>query len=111
MRQQKGWVVLLGSALFLVCGCDQAQRGDAVDNQEPSAGAYRSEAKRTVGWDQLRIGQDPVEVLSLLNEPMDIKVTSVSTHWFYSNRGAEGPHVAFDTRTMKVERWRAPASR
>jgi len=49
---------------------------------------------------------DPVEVLSLLNEPREVSVTAVNTHWLFGDRA----HVVFDTRTMKVERWRPPDS-
>ncbi len=110
MRKRIGWIMLLGAAVTVV-GCEQTQRANGSDQQDQSASTYRSEPKRTIGWDQLRTGIDPVEVISLVGEPMDVKVSTVNTRWYYSNRGNEGPHVVFDTRTMKVERWRAPAAR
>ena len=51
------------------------------------------------------------EQVSLLGEPGHVKVTKVNTTWYYSDRRAEGPHVVFDTRQMRVDRWRAPRSR
>jgi hypothetical protein len=63
-----------------------------------------------VGWSQLKGGMDAVEVLSLLDEPRHIKVTKINTTWYYSDRRAEGPHVVFGTRQMRVERWRPPGS-
>jgi hypothetical protein len=63
----------------------------------------------TVGWNQMRVGLDPVEVLTLIDEPRQVKVTRINTIWYYSDRGNEDAHVVFGTRNMRVERWRAPA--
>ena len=30
------------------------------------------------------------------------------TTWFYSDAGAKGPYVVFDTRGMRLERWIKP---
>jgi hypothetical protein len=97
------------AALLLLApaaGCHQPGKNGA------DVGAGQApEAAWSVGWSQLKTGMDPVEVLSLLEEPRHVKVTRVSTTWYYSDRKAEGPHVVFGTRLMRVERWRTPASR
>lgn len=82
-----------------------AQSSTEVDKQRGTEPAW------TIGWGQLKGGMDAVEVLSLLNEPKHVKVTKVNTTWYYSDRRADGPHVVFDTRQMRVERWRPPSSR
>lgn len=81
----------------LICGCET---GGAHD----SGGSTRF----SVGWNQLESGMNPVQVLSVLDEPTDVRITRVNTFWYYSDRGADGPHVVFGTRDMRVERWRAP---
>ena len=107
MRRIMTRIGVLCVVATLVGACHRAE--PRYDQGAQSKGK-RPELKYTIGWQQIRNGMDPVEVLSLLDEPVDIKVTKVSTLWYYSLRGDEGPHVNFDTRRMKVERWRPPAS-
>jgi hypothetical protein len=98
-------------ACLLPCGaCRQADSND-VEAQPGAEKSTAGESAWSIGWSQLRSGMDPVEVLSLIDEPINIKVARVNTTWYYSQRGAEGPHVVFDTRQMRVERWRAPKGR
>ena len=98
--------------LASITACQQPPKGDQPARSSPEVRKERySEPGWTVGWSQLKAGIDAVEVLSLLDEPKDIKVTKVNTTWYYSDRRAEGPHVVFDTRQMRVDRWRAPQSR
>ena len=76
----------------------------------PAAGTPRqTDARADINWNQLKTGMDAVEVLTLLDQPVDIKVTKINTTWYYSTRGTEGPYVVFDTRSMRVDRWRAPS--
>lgn len=107
MRGKTNWIGALCIVAMLVGACQQAEPRYDEGAQTKS---QRPEPKYTIGWQQIRNGMDPVEVLSVLDEPINIKVTNVSTYWYYSERGSEGPHVAFDTRTMKVDRWRPPAT-
>ena len=92
---------------ILIGACQQAE--PRYDEGAQAKSKY-SEPKYTIGWQQIKNGMDPVEVLSVLDEPVDIKVTKVSTYWYYSERGSNGPYVGFDTRSMKVDRWQPPAS-
>lgn len=77
---------------------------------ERPADQRASEPRAGVAWGQLRPGMDPVEVLSMFGEPKHVKVSKINTTWYYSDRGAEGPFIVFDTRGMSVERWQAPDS-
>ena len=109
-------VIWLSVAVLLllapVAGCQQPAKSDPAAGSSADVGAGRTpERGWTIGWSQIKAGMDAVEILSLLEEPRHIKVTKVSTTWYYSDRKAEGPHVVFDTRQMRVERWRAPESR
>jgi len=98
--------------LVTITGCQQPPKGDQLAQSAPPTGKERdSEPGWTIGWSQLKTGMDAVEVLSLLNEPKHVKISKVNTTWYYSDRRAEGPHVVFDTRQMRLERWRAPQSR
>ena len=90
-------------------GCHRPSKG-GQSHAETGKGQV-SEPEWTIGWSQLKNGMDAVEVLSLLDEPRHVKVTKVNTTWFYSDRRAEGPYVVFDTRRMRVDRWRPPQSR
>jgi hypothetical protein len=99
-----GLVLLMGACRHSEC------TGDTVATERGTEPAARSGSGHTIAWQQIRGGMDPVEVLSLLDEPHRIKVTKVSTYWYYSDRGADGPVVVFDTRNMRVERWRSPGS-
>ncbi|UCF32974.1 MAG: hypothetical protein JSV78_11645 [Phycisphaerales bacterium] len=111
MCRKLGLVAGICGLMLLMGACRQSERsGDTVATERGGEPAARSESGYTIGWQQIRGGMDPVEVLSLLNEPHRIKVTKVSTYWYYSNRGADGPVVVFDTRNMRVERWRSPGS-
>lgn len=98
--------------LISITACQQPPKDYQPADASPEAmKAQRSEPGWSIGWSQLNEGMDAVEVLSLLDEPRQIKVTKVNTTWYYSDRRAAGPHVVFDTRQMRVERWRAPQSR
>ena len=92
---------------MLIGACQQA--GPRHD-EEAQTKSQHPEPKYTIGWQQIKNGMDPAEVLSVLDEPVDIKVSQVSTYWYYSERGSNGPYVGFDTRSMRVGRWRPPAS-
>ena len=107
MRRGKTVICGLCIVAMLVGACQQTE-----PRYDEGAQTKRKhlEPKYTIGWQQIKNGMDPAEVLSVLDEPVDIKVTQVSTYWYYSERGSEGPYVGFDTRTMKVDRWRPPAS-
>jgi hypothetical protein len=95
--------------LIVIAACQQPPKDDPpADASPPALKAQRSEPGWTVGWSQLNEDMDAVEVLSLLDEPRHIKVNKVNTTWYYSDRRAAGPHVVFDTRRMRVKRWRAP---
>ena len=95
-----------------VIGCQTAHKTDegavATTSARPET---QSEPTWTIGWSQLKTGMDAVEVLSLLDEPKHVKVTKINTAWYYSERRTDGPLVVFDTRKMRVERWKAPRSR
>jgi hypothetical protein len=99
-------------SLCLAIGITACQHPPKGGQPAPEVSKGRdAEPGWTVGWSQLRERMDAVEVLSLLDEPKHVKVNKVNTTWYYSDRGAEGPYVVFDTRRMRVERWRAPRSR
>ena len=102
-------LLMLLCVLVSITGCQQPPKGDqpAQSSLEP-AKERDSEPVWTIGWSRIKAGMDAVEVLSLLDEPRHVKVTKNNTTWYYSDRRAEGPHVVFDTRQMRVERWRAP---
>ena len=98
-------VVVLSCAMVCVPACEQCTCG-----KEPAADTQRqTEAAPSISWNQLKSGMDAVEVLSLLDQPVDIKATKINTTWYYSSRAPEGPCVIFDTRSMRVDRWRAPS--
>ena len=107
MRRRIKRIGGLGIVAMIVGACQQAE--PRYDNVAQTKSRH-PDPKYTIGWQQIRNGMDPVEVLSVLDEPVNIKLTKISTYWYYSERGAEGPYVGFDTRTMKVDRWRPPAS-
>jgi len=105
------FIILVAAILALlpVIGCQTPQKAQAGDATVPGASLdSRSEPTWTIGWSQLKAGMDAVEVLSLLDKPKHVEVTKVNTTWYYSERRPEGPHVVFDTRRMRVDRWRAP---
>jgi outer membrane protein assembly factor BamE (lipoprotein component of BamABCDE complex) len=70
-----------------------------------------AEPEYTPAWNQIRRGMTADEVLLLLGHPKTIRVSQTSTCWYYSDRGADGPHVCFDTRPMQVATWRPPADK
>ena len=92
-------LIMLGLILLPACQSDGEDDGM---NQGAQA------TTRTISWDQIKTGMGPNDVLSLLGEPVNAKVTRVRTTWYYSNRGAQGPHVVFDTRQNRVDSWRTP---
>ena len=99
-------LVVLGCAVLGVPACSQCECSTGAEaDAKPQV-----EAKADINWNQLKSDMDAVEVLTLLGEPADVKVTKINTTWFYSNRGAKGPSVTFDTRSMRVDRWRVPAN-
>lgn len=92
--------------------CRQAPRDNAeAGSVSTGRAAQDANPKWTVAWSQLKPNTDAVQVLSLLGEPQQVKITKASTFWYYSSRGAQGPYVAFSTREMHVERWRTPERR
>ncbi len=102
--------VILSSVVFI--GCQTPPEAAESAAAAPSVTSdSRSEPTWTIGWSKLTAGMDAVEVLSLLGEPKHVKVSKINTTWHYSNRRAEGPHVVFGTRQMRVERWQPPQSR
>lgn len=104
--------VLSLCVLIGITACQQPTKSGQPARSPPEVSkGPDSEPDWSIGWSQLKGGMDAVEVLSLLDEPKHVKVTKVNTTWYYSDRRAEGPHVVFDTRQMRVERWRAPRSR
>jgi hypothetical protein len=105
-------LVLSLCLLVSITACQQRSRGDQPTHSSPEVSRGQdTEPGWSVGWSQLKAEVDAVEVLSLLGEPKHIKVNKVNTTWYYSDRGAEGPYVVFDTRRMRVDRWRAPRGR
>lgn len=101
MPHAKLVVLLVIVGLVAVAGC-------ATSDREAGSAGTESSAGWTVGWGQLKTGMNAVEVLEVLDEPVDVRVSKVSTTWYYSGRGESGPYVVFDTRRSSVERWRAP---
>ena len=113
MYQRKALTLVVSLCLVVgITACQQPSKVDQAPQSSAEAGRERdSEPDWTIGWSLLKGGMDAAEVLSLLEEPKHIKVTKVNTTWYYSDRRVEGPFVVFDTRQMRVERWRAPQSR
>ncbi len=83
---------------------DEGVSADATDERG-------TEAAYTPAWNQIRHRMTADEVLRLLGHPKTIRVSQVSTYWYYSDRGGDGPHVCFDTRPMQVSTWRPPADK
>ena len=107
----KTMIVLVMSLCLLIgiTACQQPPKGDQTASPSPDARQQqRAEPSRTIGWFQVKTGMDAVEILSLLDEPKQVKGSKTNTTWYYSDRRADGPHVVFDTRQMRVDRWRAP---
>lgn len=109
MYRKITWLSGLGVLALVLVACEQPQkRGDSAGMTEEPAKAERSATAYEAAWNQLRQGMKHTEVLALLGEPPSVKVTKINTYWYYSERGAKGPHVVFDTRTMTVDGWRRP---
>lgn len=85
MRRGMTRIGRLCVVVMLVGACQQTEprydEGAQTTSKSP-------EPKYTIGWQQVRNGMDPIEVLSVLDEPLDVKVSKVSTYWYYSERGA-----------------------
>ncbi|MCO6436232.1 MAG: hypothetical protein J5J06_04000 [Phycisphaerae bacterium] len=98
----------LGLAVGLVLGAWGCKASGAA-NQTPVAGsdmkAPRGAEGPLSGFQSLRRGMTPDDVLLELGSPLSTKIEMTYTYWYYSNRGDSGPHVVFDTRNMKVIRW------
>jgi hypothetical protein len=92
------------AAALLSTGCGNGHDDGAAGMTVPA----QATPVFAIGWNHLRKGMNPREVLDLIDEPMKVKVSTVSTRWWYSAYGDRGPRVIFDTETMKVERWYAP---
>lgn len=94
-------IALAAGALALATGCsDEKARSDEA--------SVKSSSGYHVGWRQIRRGMTPDEVYSALGEPERVKVAFVTTYWYYSDTGTDGPHVSFDTREMTVSTWQTP---
>lgn len=104
--------VLRGGLCLLVLAtvsCDQSQkRDDDVAPHDRAADSARPGTADRIGWNVIHRGMKPDEVLSLLDEPITVRVTRTNTYWYYSQRAAEGPQVVFGTRDMTVDSWRRP---
>ncbi len=92
-------------ALSLACASSDRA---AAPTDVPKSAATSAADERTprAGWQFLRTGMSPDQVYTELGGPRNIHVDMMFTLWFYSDRGESGPHVQFDTKTMKVVRWR-----
>ncbi len=90
--------LVLAGILFAATGCET---GGGMSEPRVTGGT-------TIGWNNMESGLNPRQVLSLLDEPADVRVTQVTTTWYYSDRGANGPYVVFDTGSMTVQRWQRP---
>lgn len=80
-----------------------ADRVAALENQLAQSNAPKPSS--TDGWSSIRRGMAKREVRDLLGEPMKL-VDGALTHWFYSEDGYAGPHVAF--RDGRVFDWSPP---
>ncbi len=85
-------------ALLPAGGCSEG--GAQVRADGASAGG------REIGWNELKAGMAPDEVLRTLGEPLDVKVEPINTVWYYSTARSGGPFVVFDTHGMTVSHWR-----
>ena len=101
-------IIIASITLFCLAGCGQPS-GDADSDSAKATG--RSDATWTIVWSQITKGMNAVEVLTLLDEPVSVKVSKVNTTWYYSSGGADGPYVALSTRSATVEHWRPPERR
>ena len=105
MQRGVSFLVALCLLVVLTVACDHGGRKTAGD---PTPGAAKVQPKYSVGWQQIENGLKPQEVLSHLGEPVDVKVSNINTYWYYSDRGKDGPYVAFDTRSNVVDSYRTP---
>ena len=112
MFRTASWLGVLCMVALMATGCEQPQqRGEEVGMSAGPGEGERPASAYRVGWNQIRSGMKHSEVLSLLGEPVGVKVTRVNTYWYYSERGSKGPHVILDTSAMTVDRWTSPESK
>ncbi|MFH1746774.1 MAG: hypothetical protein ABIG44_06985 [Planctomycetota bacterium] len=113
MYFRTGKVLVMSLCLLVgIAACRQLSRSDQpVTSSTETRQTRDAQPEWTIAWSQIKTGMDPAEILSLLDEPRHVKITKINTAWYYSDRRAEGPYVMFDTRQMRVERWRAPGGR
>jgi len=95
---------LAGLAALLLC-MGWATVGCSESNAEVQAGGGSS-GGREIGWNDLRVGMAPDEVLRTLGDPLDVRVEPINTIWYYSDARSNGPFVVFDTHGMSVSHWR-----
>lgn len=95
---QIGFVAMAALLAASVLGCASDGGDTGMKSGAPSG-------TTTIGWDQIRRGMTPDEVIKALDLPQDSRITMVNTYWYYSNKGAQGPYVKFGTRDMTVETW------
>lgn len=81
-------------------GCAEGN-ADVQADRGPTGG-------REIGWNDIKSGMAPDEVLRTLGDPLDVKVEPINTIWYYSEARSNGPFVVFDTHGMKVSHWRRP---
>jgi hypothetical protein len=109
MRTKIGSLASLMIVLVLVlaAACNEPEStGDRKPAAKPAG-----EPLYDIGWSQIRSDMPAVDVLDYLGHPRDIRVDRISTYWFYSDRGTDGPYVSFSTRTNRVLTWRPPQSK
>jgi hypothetical protein len=98
---------LLTVLVLALAACNEPEStGDRETATKPAGGPQYD-----IGWSQIRSDMPAVDVLDYLGHPRDIRVDRISTYWFYSDRGTDGPYVSFSTRTNRVLTWRPPESK
>lgn len=111
MFRRIAWCAVLCCASLLMTACAPAdKRGDEVQAGRPSSPAKSPALAPAASWNQIRVGMSHTEVLELLGAPVEVKVSRVTTRWYYSDRATDGPHVVLTTSRMTVERFRRPTS-
>ena len=88
------------------------RRLDAIESPEIKAAIQQAVPPTNPGdsadgsnWSRLKIGFTYSDVRELLGEPLKIKPGDVEL-WYYSDQGADGPHVKFVFRLLN--NWKAP---
>lgn len=102
MNVQRWAAVLM---LACACGLPGCSRDADGDGEVRTGRASDVDKPPISAWDQLRTDMTADQVLALMGHPQDVRIEMLMTYWCYSDRGERGPHVAFDTKTMRVIRW------